>query len=160
MVSKIVSATVSAALCLASSAPVYAQSYGQSEVQAPLGATGMLNLRVPLGPSARTEAPSYGLTLGIGQSSGMDANARLLTRQVRVADIRFNMDGQLRHANVASFDLANLDSDRRFDGLTGGAGSMWLIVGIAAGAVAVCALADCFGGDDSPEDQGFNYSYN
>jgi hypothetical protein len=148
MVRHIVSATVSAALCLATAAPAFAQSYNTSEVQAPLGATGMVNLRIPLGPSARTEAPSYGLTLGMGQAGGMDANARLLTREVRVADVRFNFDGSLRHANVASFDLANLDQDRRFDGLTGGIDTMWLVVGIAAGAVAVCVLADCFDGDD------------
>ena len=148
MVRKIVFATVSAALCLAQAAPALAQSYDPaSEVQAPLGATGALNVRIPLGAGARTEEPTYGLTFGMGQAVGMNADERMLTRNVRAADLRFNFDGELRRAQVASFDLANMDGDRRFDGLTG-ITSTFTIIGIVAVGVGVCLIADCLGGDD------------
>jgi len=148
MVRKIAFATVSAALCLAQVTPALAQSVSPSEVQAPLGATGAVNVRIPLGAGARTEAPSYGLTFGMGQVTGMDANARMLTREVRVADIRFNMDGRLRTAQVASFDLANMDQERRLDGLTGGLSSTFTIIGIVVVGAGVCLLLDCLGDDD------------
>jgi hypothetical protein len=149
MVRKLVSATVSAALCLAPVAALAQNHLTPVEVvQAPLGATGALNVRIPLGGSGQMlEEPSYGLTFGMGRLSGVNALGGAETSQVRLADIRFSSGG-LRHANVASFDLAHLDKDRRFDGLTGGIDSMWLIVGVVAGGVAVCLLADCFGDDD------------
>ena len=148
MVRKMTAAAVSAALCLAPVTPAFAQNVAASELQAPLGATATLNLRVPLGNARNTEEPTYGLRLGYGHLVGNRPDGRPLTRQVRMADIRFSSDGVLRQANVASFDLANLDQDRRFDGLMGGIDPTWLIVGAVAGGVAVCMLADCFGGDD------------
>jgi hypothetical protein len=151
MLRKITAAAVSAALCLAPVTPAFAQNVAASELQAPLGATATLNLRVPLGNARNTQEPTYGLRLGYGHLVGSRPDGQALTRQVRMADIRFSSDGVLRQANVASFDLANLDKDRRFDGLTGGGASMWLIVGAVAGAVAICTLADCFGGDDDDE---------
>jgi hypothetical protein len=149
MVRTLVSATVSAALCLA---PVAARAQNNltpaEVVQAPLGATGALSVRIPLGGSGqKLEEPSYSLTFGMGRLSGMNSHGGAETSQVRLADIRFNSAG-LRHANVASFDLAHLDKDRRFDGLTGGIDTMWLVVGAVAGGVAVCLLVDCLGGDD------------
>jgi hypothetical protein len=148
MVRKIVFATVSAALCLAPVTPALAQSYDPgSEVQAPLGATGALNVRIPLGAGARTEEPTYGLTFGMGQVVGTNADERMLTREVRVADVRFNFSGELQRARIASFDLANMDRDKRFDGLTG-ISSTFTIIGIVAVGVGVCLIADCFGGDD------------
>ncbi|MGZ8336673.1 MAG: hypothetical protein ACXWU1_08435, partial [Allosphingosinicella sp.] len=67
MLKKFVSATVSAALCLMSAAPAMAQEYRSTGVQAPRGITATVNLRVPLGRADRAR-PSYGLTLGYGQS--------------------------------------------------------------------------------------------
>jgi len=149
MVRKIVASTVSAALCLAPVTPALAQSNNLTAVQAPMGATGTVNLRIPLGAGANVEEPSYGLTLGYGQVVGADAAGNMLTREMRVADIRFNSDGFLRKANVASFDLANLDRDSRFDELTGGGNTLWLVVGAVAAGAAVCLLiADCFDGDE------------
>jgi hypothetical protein len=148
MVRKFVAATVSAALCLAPLTPALAQNYTESVVQTPLGATAAVNLRVPLGAGPRTKQPSYGLTLGYGQLVGAGDVGQALTREVRVADLRFGMDGRVREANLASFDLANLDSDRRFDELSGEGNTLWIIVGLVAAGVAVCLLADCFEGDD------------
>ena len=74
--------------------------------------------------------PSYGLTFGYGQTVG-GADARRphdRRRAVNLADIRFNRSGELRNARVASFDLANLDRDRRMN-LTGGGNTTWIIVG-------------------------------
>ena len=63
---------------------------------------------------------SYGLTLGYGSTTGAPAlDGTTVTRQVNVADIRFNGQGEVRNARVPSFDLANLDRDRRFNDLTG-----------------------------------------
>jgi hypothetical protein len=149
MVRKIVSATVSAALCLASMTPAFAQDYRYSGFEAPKGATATANLRIPLGREAKAK-PTYGLTFGIGKSNGADLDGRTLTRELRLADIRFNMDGRIKQANVASFDLANLDQDRRMN-LTGEGNTLWIVVGLVAAGVAVCLLADCFEGDDDEE---------
>ena len=148
MVRKFVSATVSAALCLAPVAAFAQNNLTPVEVvQAPLGATGALNLRIPLGGGPKLEEPTYGLTFGMGRLSGMNSSGGAETSQVRVADIRFNSSG-LRTAQVASFDLANLDRDRRFDELSGEGNTLWIIVGLVAAGVAICLLADCFEGDD------------
>ena len=146
---KIVSATVSVALCLASMTPAFAQDYRYSGFEAPKGATATANLRIPLGREAKAK-PTYGLTFGYGQTTGADLDGRTLTRELRLADIRFNMDGRIKQANVASFDLANLDQDRRMN-LTGEGNTLWIVVGLVAAGVAVCLLADCFGGDDDEE---------
>src|SRR5688572_30998398 len=118
MVRTLVSATVSAALCLAPVAAFAQNNLTPVEVvQAPLGATGALNLRIPLGGGPQLEEPTYGLTFGMGRLNGMNSQGGAQTSEVRLADIRFNSAG-LRRANVASFDLANLDQDRRFDELS------------------------------------------
>jgi hypothetical protein len=157
MVRKFVSATVSAALCLMTVAPgiAAAQDYRFAGFDAPQGATATLNLRVPLGTERRArERMSYGLTLGYGSTAGAPAlDGTTVTRQVNVADVRFNGDGNLRNARVASFDLANLDRDRRFSNLTGEMSTLWIVVGIVVVGVGVCLLADCFDGDeDMPND--------
>ncbi len=148
---KLVSATVSAALCMMSVAPAMAQDYRFSGFDAPRGATASLNLRVPLGAERMRARPSYGLTLGYGQTMGAPTlDGRTVTRAVNVADFRFS-GTELRNARVASFDLANLDQDRRLN-LNGEGNTLWIVVGLVAAGVAVCLLADCFGGDeeDSP----------
>ena len=149
MVRKLLSATVSAALCTMSVAPAMAQDYRYSGFDAPRGATATLNLRVPLGAQRQEQRrPSYGFTLGYGQTAGAPAlDGTTVRRQVNVADFRFSEDG-LSNARVAGFDLANLDRDRRFNNLTGGTSTLWIVVGLVAAGVAVCLLADCFEGDE------------
>jgi hypothetical protein len=147
MVRKLVSATVSAALCTMSVAPAWAQDHRFTGFDAPQGATATVNLRIPFGGRAERSRPTYGFTLGYGQTVGGPApDGRTVTRSVNFADIRFNRSGELRAARVASFDLANLGRDRRMN-LAGG-NTTWIIVGVIAGGVAVCLIADCFGGGD------------
>ena len=151
---KFVSATVSAALCMMAVSPAMAQNYRFVGFDAPRGATATLNLRVPLGTERQQrDRLSYGLTLGYGSTTGAPTlDGTTVTRQVNVADFRFNGQGRLRNARVASFDLANLDRDRRFNNLTGEGNTLWIVVGLVAAGVAVCLLADCFEGDeDSPD---------
>ena len=147
MVRKIVTATASAALCLASVSPALAQNYAFSGFDAPRGATATLNLRVPLGDQSEAAKPTYGLTLGYGHTVGSPTfDGRTTTREMRFADFRLN--GQkIAKAQVMSFDLANLDKDRRMN-LTGEGNTLWIIVGLVAAGVAICLLADCFEGDD------------
>jgi hypothetical protein len=149
MVRKIVTATVSAALCIASITPAFAQDYRYTGFDAPKGATATANLRIPLGREAKAK-PTYGLTFGYGKSAGAGLDGRSVTRELRLADIRFTPDGRMQRAQVASFDLANLDRDRRMN-LTGGGNTLWVVVGLVAAGVAVCLLADCFEGDDEEE---------
>ena len=152
MVRKFVSATVSAALCLMTVAPsiAAAQDYRFTGFDAPQGATATLNLRIPLGTERQVrQRTSYGLTLGYGNRAGAPTtDGTTVTRQVNVADLRFNGQGEVRNARVLSFDLANLDRDRRFNNLTGDGNTLWIIVGIVAAGVAICLLADCFDGDE------------
>jgi len=151
MVRKFVSATVSAALCMLSVAPAMAQDYRFSGFDAPRGATATLNLRLPLGMSRQQtdRRMSYGVTLGYGQTAGAPTlDGRTTTRAVNLADFRFNSSGELRNARVASFDLANLDRDRRLSSLNGEVSTVWIVVGVVAVGVGVCLIADCFGGDD------------
>ena len=156
MVRKFVSATVSAALCMASLVPgiAAAQEYRFSGYDAPRGATATVNLRVPLGPRQR-ERTSYGLTLGYGRTTGAGLDGMARTRAVNVADIRFR-GGELSQARVAAFDLANLDDSRRRMNLTGEGNTLWIIVGLVAAGVAICLLADCFDGDDDSDSSSSN----
>ena len=151
MVRKFVSATASAALCIASLVPgmAAAQEYRSTAFEAPRGATATVNLRVPFGPN-QARRTTYGLTLGYGQTVAPGLDGRTTTRAVNFADLRFGADHQLRHARVASFDLANLDQTRRRMNMTGGEDStLWIVVGVvAAGAVACFVIWDCFDDDD------------
>ena len=150
MVRKLVSATVSAALCMLSVAPAMAQDYRFTGFDAPRGATATVNLRVPLGMSRPADRPADELRrhLGYGQTVGAPAlDGRTTTRAVN-SPISASTSGELRNARVASFDLANLDRDRRFSNLNGEVSTVWIIVGVVAAGVGVCLLADCFGDDD------------
>jgi len=147
MVRKLVSATVSAALCLMSAAPAMAQDYRFTGFDAPRGATATVNVRVPLGNQTRQRV-SYGASLRYGQTVGLPTmDGRTTTRSVNLADIRFT-GNQVQRARVASLDLANLGQDRRTMNLTGEGNTLWIVVGLVAAGVAVCLLADCFEGDD------------
>ena len=136
---KLVSATVSAALCMLSVTPAFAQDSRFTGFDAPRGAAVTANLRIPLGREAK-RAPSYGLTLGYGQETGAGLDGRTATRAFRIADLRFSPEGKMSQARLAGFDLADPARDRRMN-LTGGMSTTWLIIGAVAGAVAVCMLA-------------------
>ncbi len=147
MVRKLVTATVSAALCTASFAPglASAQEHRFAGFDAPRGATATVNLRVPFGRTPGAGRASYGLTLGYGQTVAPGIDGRAATRAVNLADFRFS-GGELSQARVATFDLANLDRDRRLNLV--GKKSTLLLGAIIVGAVLICVAADCFGGDD------------
>lgn len=156
MVRKFVSATVSAALCMLTVAPgvAAAQDYRLIGFDAPQGATATVNLRIPLSTERQArERMSYGLTLGYGRTVGAPAyDGTTVTRGVNVADLRFDSQGALHNARLASFDLANPDRSRAMH-LTGPGKKTWLIIGaIVVAGVVICVAADCFDGDetDSP----------
>jgi hypothetical protein len=152
MVRKIITATASAALCLASVSPALAQNYAFSGFDAPRGATATANFRVPLGKEKAK--PTYGLTFGYGQTVGSPSlDGRTVSRGMEFADFRF--DGKkVAKANVMSFDLANLDKDRRLNMADDGSVSTGVIVvGVIALGAAVCLiLADCFDDDDDDDE--------
>ena len=154
MVRKFVSATVSAALCLLSAAPAAAQEYRFTGFDSPRGATATVNLRVPMGREHAQRA-SYGLTFGYGQEMGpRTLDGRTSARFVNLADFRFS-GNRLRSARVASFDLANLDRDRRLNLAGGGIGGTTFILGAIAAGAAICfVITDCF--DDDDEDMPVN----
>jgi hypothetical protein len=143
---KFVTATVSAALCFMSVAPAAAQNYRMEGFDGPRGANATLNMRIPLGREGKAK-PTYGLTVGIGKTMGAGYDGRSVTRQLTLGDIRFNQEGKLNKAQLATFDLAHLDRDKRMN-LTGDGNTLWIVVGLVAAGVAVCLLADCFEGDD------------
>jgi len=143
---KFVTATVSAALCLACVSPALAQDYRFVGFDAPRGATATANLRIPLGRSAKAK-PSYGLSFGMGKAVGAGYDGRSVTRQLQLADIRFTGKGELHRARLASFDLAHLDADKRLN-MAGGDGTLWIVVGVVAAGVAACVAFECFEGDD------------
>jgi hypothetical protein len=150
---KLVTAAASAALCLGSISPAFAQSSAFSGFDAPRGATATLNLRVPLGVEKEEANPTYGLTLGYGQTvANPDLGVRSGSRELRFADFRFDgTSNRLAKAQVMSFDLANLDKDRRLN-MFNNPNTGWIIVGIVAAGVIICVAADCFEDDDDDDD--------
>ena len=149
---KYISATVSAALCLATLTPgiAAAQEY-RSVNDAPRGVTATVNLRVPLGNERARQRASYGLTVGYGQTVAPGLDGRTHTRSINFADLRFTgEEPRLSQARLAGFDLANLDQSRRMN-LTGEGNTLWIVVGLVAAGVAICLLADCFDGDDDED---------
>ncbi len=153
MVRKIVTATASAALCLSAVSPALAQNHAFSGFDAPRGATATVNLRVPLGVEKEQAKPTYGLTLGYGKTvANQEMGIRSGSRELRFADFRFDgSSNKLAKAQVMSFDLANLDKDRRLN-MFNNPNTGWIIVGIVAAGVVICVLADCFEGDDDDDD--------
>jgi hypothetical protein len=153
MARKWLTATVTAALCMGAVTPALAQDYRFTGFNAPQGASATVNLRIPLTQVPwQRQRPTFGFTMGLGRSSASpDLDGRIVTRSANFADIRFTGDGELQQARLASFDLANLDQDRRLN-MMGGTGTFTLI-GIVATGVAVCWLiADCFGDDDDEDE--------
>ena len=154
MMRKFLCASVATALLAGSISPAMAQSFS-SDLQAPLGATATVNFTVPLGAAPTKEKkPTYGLTLGYGrQLDSLTTDGRIMVRQAKLADIRFADGFKLQRAKVMSFDLANLDKDRRLN-MGPDAGSKdttWLwIGGIAVGAALVYFLV--IDDDDDDDD--------
>jgi hypothetical protein len=155
MMRKFLSASVATALLVGSVSPAMAQSF-MTDLQAPMGATATVNFKVPLGAApARERKATYGLTLGYGQQiNSLTADGRPMVRQARLADFRFTDGFKLHKAEVASFDLANLDKDRRLNmGPDSGKDSTtWIIIGLVVAGAVVCVAADCFGGDDDDDE--------
>ena len=117
-----------------------AQEYRFAGFDAPRGASATLNLRVPLG--TERQRPTAGLTLGVGQTVPLtDMTGRTRTRSMNLADFRFTENG-LRNARVASFDLANLDRDRRLQLMGGGNPILWIVIGAAAAAATYCFVIE------------------
>jgi hypothetical protein len=135
--------------------------------QAPLGATATVNFTMPLGfAPPKDSKPSYGLMLGYGQQfDSLTSDGRIATRSAKLADIRFTDSFRLKKAEVMTFDLANLDKDRRLNmnPEDGKDSTTWIVIGLVVAGVAVCLLADCFDGgddDDDDDDDGNNTSNN
>ena len=149
---KLVTATVSAALCAMSVMPTMAmaQEYRFTGAEAPRGVSATVNLRVPLGQENRR--PTYGLTVGFGQTVPPGLDGRTTTREMRFADFRFS-GNELRNARVVGFDLANPERSQRRMNLMGGSDpTLWIVVGaVAAGAAACFVVFDCFGDDDDDD---------
>lgn len=152
MLRSVIGAAAIAALCSASVTPALAQDYRPQGFDAPRGATASLNFRIPLGGKAERQKPSYGLTLGYGHVTGSPAlDGRTATRAVRLADIRFSGPWTLEKAELATFDLVNLEQDRRMNMVGGKKSWLWIGLLIAAGVV-ICVAADCFEDDDSEDE--------
>ena len=115
MIRKIVTATASAALCLSSVSPAFAQNYRFSGFDAPRGATATVNLRVPLGSATRRRGRPTASPWVTARRSA--AGARRPHRQPRHAasPTSASTAAKLAKAQVLSFDLANLDNDRRLN---------------------------------------------
>ena len=160
---KFVAATVSAALCMTSALPgvAAAQEHRFTGFDAPRGATATVNLRIPLGPEQRSR-PSYGLTIGYGQTVAPGVDGRTTSRALNFADFRFTGETpRLSQARLAGFDLANLDQDRRLNMLGGGGKKTWIWIALLVLAgVIVCSIAGCFDSEgnevdvDSPSNPG------
>ncbi len=153
---KFVAATVSAALCMTSMLPgiAAAQEHRFTGFDAPRGATATVNLRIPLGPERRSR-PSYGLTLGYGQTVAPGVDGRTTSRAINLADFRFTgNEPRLSQARFAGFDLANLDQDRRLN-MVGTGKKTWVIIGILiALGVILCVTELCEGDDEATPNTG------
>lgn len=151
MMRKIVAATVSVALCILPVTPALAQDYRFAGFDSPRGATATANFKMPFGGERTRRMPSYGVTFGLGQTMGSEAlGGRTTSRSITLADLRFT-DSGLQKAEVASFNLASLDQDRRLNMMGEGNDTLFIVVGLVAAGVAICLLADCFEGDDDSD---------
>ena len=153
MVRKILSASVATALMFGSISPAYAQAYMDGP-QAPLGMTASLNLKVPLGQARESsKKPTAGFTLAYGQRTNtLTSDNRIATRQMKLADLRFTQTDQsikLAKAEFASFDLANLEKDKRLTFGPDGGSTTWIVLGVVAAGVLLWLVLD---NDDDDDD--------
>ena len=145
---KLLAATVSAALSLASISPALAQDQRFTGFDAPRGLTATASFRVPLGREAKARRPSWGVSLGLGREVGAGYDGRPVTRSIHLADLRFSGEGRVSQARLAGVDLRDPAGKRRMN-LTGGINTTWFILGAVAAAGGICLLTDCLGeGDD------------
>ncbi len=148
---RLLCATLSAAVCVATVTPALAQDYGFYDAFAGRrdAATATANLKVPLG--ATNAKPTYGLTLNYGPAA-VSPSGFSEKPQVKLADLRFSSEG-LDQAKLGGFDFAQADGDvgDRLN-MTGGDNTVWVVVGLVAAGVAICVLADCFDDDDDDDD--------
>ena len=157
MLREIAALATSAALIAGTSAPASARNAAEymrdgTLLDAPQGATAMASVRIPLGSAPERDRPTWGLTLGVAQTTGAgDLTAHTTTRQIRLADLRLDENARLRNAYVASFDLANLDKDKRLNLFGGSSDTLWLVGGVVLVGVGVCILAECFDSDNGDE---------
>lgn len=155
MIRNILSAAAASALIVGSVSPAFAQANSYAAFQAPEGPMASINFKVPLGGKLNSEArkASYGLTLAYGQSTDtLTLDGYRATRQMPIADLRFTGPLKLWKAEVATFDLANLEDDKRLNMTDDGKGTVWIIGGIVVAGVVICLLADCFDSDDDDDD--------
>ena len=143
---KLVAATVSAAVSLASASPALAQETRFTGFDAPRGLTATANLRVPLGREAKSRRATYGLSLGLGREVGAGYDGRPVTRSIPLAELRFSGEGRLSRAALAGVDLDRPARQRM--NLTGGGSTTWFVLGAIAAAAGICLLTDCLDGDD------------
>ena len=163
MIRRLVSVATMTALCLSSVTPAMAQSYRMTELEAPRGATASIDFRMALGAPRQSQGaqkgPTFGLRMGVGRTMAAPTTSYdvrpTITREVRLADFRFDTGGSLARAEVATFDLANLDEDPRL-ALAGDDGekdatTYYIIGGLALVAIGVLAF-DLFDDDDEDDD--------
>lgn len=140
---KQIAMAASAALVVASASPAFADPFAFSDNTTPHGATATINFKMALGgPATKPERASYGLTFAYGQRVGEPpVIGRPEAQALTFGDLRFNADG-LERAELASFDLADLEADPRmniFD--DGNFGTTELVlIGVGAGLILALVL--------------------
>jgi hypothetical protein len=150
MVRTFVAGTAGLALCLGATSPAAGQEQRFSGFDGPSGASATVNIRIPLDGRTQRTRPSIGLTVGYGRRM-MDGTAELrpVVRQLRAADLRFDGEG-LARAELATFDLAHLDQDRRLNLGEAKSWTIWLILAAFASLAVVYVIAE--DGSSSSED--------
>jgi hypothetical protein len=150
---KLIAAATSTALCLVSISPAFAQSASYSAFDSPRGAAATANFRIPFGASGKKAEPTYGLSLTYGREMATPTlDGKTFSRAATLADLRFDTKGRLHQAEVASFDLANLDEDRRMN-MAGGSTWLWVAVAVGAGAALYFLVLDDDDDDDDDDDE-------
>ena len=159
MMRKVLSASAATALLFGTVTPAFANNYAFEPVQAPLGATATLNFKVPLGAgAAKQRKATYGITMAYGQRlNSTTADGRIATKAAKIADIRFSADdSKLQKAEFATFDLANLDKDKRLNLGPDGTWdtTTWLLIGgLVAAGIIIWVVADDDDDDDDDDDE-------
>jgi hypothetical protein len=152
MTRNLITGAAALSLCLASATPAIGQERRFTGLDGPAGASATVNIRVPLGRRAERARPSVGLTVGYGRRVA-DGTSELqpAVRQLRLADLRFDGEG-LSRAELASFDLANLDRDRRMNLGEGKSYMIWLILAAFASLAVVLVVAAGSSSSEEPEE--------
>jgi len=160
MLKGLVTAASTAALLVASASPAFAdptQFYATHSpaADAPRGVSLMAGIRMPLGKvPAKTAPVTFGLTAGYGMETAAPGyEGRERVRMMKFGDLRFSANG-VERAELATFDLANLEDDPRFNifGNAGNGNGIFIVGGVIIGGLLICWAAGCFDdGEDSDE---------